>query len=188
MEAFGHPAGRYVEPLEGWTVVTCDRSSAGQGPCGHSVPVGASRRDRSTRSSPFTAGTHLGRARRHFPRDCQWLLDARHRSTPEPRLLHSKSRGGPPWRTSAVSRQPSRSAGVGLGPKTQDLPSGHSHHAPGHCCVASKLIEDWSPEQISGWLKQQDDETLRVSHETIYRSLFIQARGALKQELIQHLR
>jgi IS30 family transposase len=56
--------------------------------------------------------------------------------------------------------------------------------------VASKLTEDWSPEQISGWLKMEypDDESLRVSHETIYRSLFIQARGALKQELIQHLR
>jgi len=56
--------------------------------------------------------------------------------------------------------------------------------------VASKLIEDWSPQQISGWLKTEypKDESLRVSHETIYRSLFIQARGALKQELIQHLR
>ena len=56
--------------------------------------------------------------------------------------------------------------------------------------VASKLMQDWSPEQISGWLKQSypDDESLRVSHETIYLSLFIQARGALKKELIQHLR
>ena len=56
--------------------------------------------------------------------------------------------------------------------------------------VASKLIQDWSPEQISRWLKQQypKDESLRVSHETIYRSLFIQARGALKQELVRHLR
>jgi IS30 family transposase len=56
--------------------------------------------------------------------------------------------------------------------------------------VASKLMQDWSPEQISGWLKQQHpkDESLRVSHETIYRSLFLQARGALKQELIGHLR
>ena len=56
--------------------------------------------------------------------------------------------------------------------------------------VASKLMQDWSPEQISGWLKQSypDDEGLRVSHETIYRSLFIQARGALKQELVRHLR
>src|ERR1700719_3718042 len=56
--------------------------------------------------------------------------------------------------------------------------------------VASKLMQDWSPEQISGWLKWQfpKDEGLRVSHETIYRSLFLQARGALKKELIQHLR
>src|SRR6267142_456209 len=56
--------------------------------------------------------------------------------------------------------------------------------------VASKLILDWSPEQISGWLKIQypDDESMRVSHETIYRSLFIQARGVLKKELMGHLR
>jgi IS30 family transposase len=56
--------------------------------------------------------------------------------------------------------------------------------------VAGKLILDWSPEQISGWLKIQypDDESMRVSHETIYRSLFIQARGVLKKELMQHLR
>jgi len=53
--------------------------------------------------------------------------------------------------------------------------------------VASKLILDWSPEQIAGWLKIQypDDESMRVSHETIYRSLFIQARGVLKKELMR---
>jgi IS30 family transposase len=56
--------------------------------------------------------------------------------------------------------------------------------------VASKLLLDWSPEQISGWLKTQypHNESMRVSHETIYRSLFIQARGALKKELVGHLR
>jgi IS30 family transposase len=56
--------------------------------------------------------------------------------------------------------------------------------------VASKLMLDWSPEQISGWLKTQypNDESMRVSHETIYRSLFIQARGVLKKELMDHLR
>jgi transposase, IS30 family len=56
--------------------------------------------------------------------------------------------------------------------------------------VASKLILDWSPEQISGWLKTEypKDERMRVSHETIYRSLFIQARGVLKKELMDHLR
>ena len=56
--------------------------------------------------------------------------------------------------------------------------------------VAAKLREDWSPEQIAGWLKLEfpHDETMRVSHETIYLTLFIQARGALKRELVAHLR
>lgn len=56
--------------------------------------------------------------------------------------------------------------------------------------VAGKLSQDWSPKQISGWLKEAypADEAMHVSHETIYRSLFIQARGALKRELIGHLR
>jgi IS30 family transposase len=56
--------------------------------------------------------------------------------------------------------------------------------------VASKLILDWSPEQISGWLKTRypDDPSVRVSHETIYRSLFVQARGVLKKELTDYLR
>ena len=56
--------------------------------------------------------------------------------------------------------------------------------------IASKLILDWSPEQISGWLKNRypNNESMRMSHETIYRSLFIQARGVLKKELLDHLR
>lgn len=56
--------------------------------------------------------------------------------------------------------------------------------------VASKLILDWSPEQISGWLKTRypNNESMHVSHETIYRSLFIQARGVLRKELMEHLR
>ena len=56
--------------------------------------------------------------------------------------------------------------------------------------VAGKLQRQWAPEQIAGWLKHTDpdDESNQVSHETIYRSLYIQARGALKKELVQHLR
>jgi len=56
--------------------------------------------------------------------------------------------------------------------------------------VARKLRDLWSPEQIAGWLKYTypDDESYQVSHETIYKSLYIQARGALKKELLQHLR
>jgi len=56
--------------------------------------------------------------------------------------------------------------------------------------VATKLQLEWSPRQIAGWLKRTypDDETYHVSHETVYRTLFIQARGALNKELLQHLR
>ena len=56
--------------------------------------------------------------------------------------------------------------------------------------VAQKLSFDWSPTQISGWLKveYQGEESMQISHETIYKSLFIQAKGVLKKELISHLR
>ena len=56
--------------------------------------------------------------------------------------------------------------------------------------VAGKLQGQWAPQQIAGWLKRAypEDENYHVSHETIYRSLYIQARGALKKELLQHLR
>jgi IS30 family transposase len=56
--------------------------------------------------------------------------------------------------------------------------------------VAGKLRLNWAPEQIAGWLKREhpEDESNRVSHETIYRSLYIQARGVLKKELQAHLR
>ena len=64
------------------------------------------------------------------------------------------------------------------------------------CCarlrwrVARKLASQWSPEQISGWLRRAfpNDEDMRISHETIYRSLFIQSRGVLKKELTSELR
>jgi IS30 family transposase len=56
--------------------------------------------------------------------------------------------------------------------------------------VADKLILNWAPQQIAGWLKisYPGNKGMCVSHETIYRSLFIQARGVLKKELVQHLR
>lgn len=56
--------------------------------------------------------------------------------------------------------------------------------------VSTKLSIDWSPEQISGWLDRNfhGDSTMQLSHETIYRSLYVQARGVLKKELMAHLR
>jgi IS30 family transposase len=62
--------------------------------------------------------------------------------------------------------------------------------APLRALVAAKLLADWSPAQIAGWLVTEfpEDVGMRVSHETIYRSLFVQARGVLKRELTAHLR
>jgi hypothetical protein len=166
MEAVFGPAGRYVEPLEGWTLLTGDWSSARQEPCGHSVSVGASGRDRSGCSSPFAAGTHSGRTRRHLPRNRQWLLDAGHRPRSESRLHHSKPRGSPPggraqYRANEADQRAWESA---LRPKPCLLAT----HSKLQEIVAGKLMQDWSPQQISGWLKQRyrDDESLRVSHET----------------------
>lgn len=56
--------------------------------------------------------------------------------------------------------------------------------------VADKLQANWSPQQVSGWLREvhHNEPAMQISHETIYRSLFIQAKGVLKKELIGHLR
>ncbi len=79
-----------------------------------------------------------------------------------------------------------RAWGQGLRPKESKLKK-----APELAnLVASKLAENWSPQQIQRWLRLEhpDEPGLNVSHETIYRTLFIQARGALKKELLGHLR
>jgi IS30 family transposase len=91
--------------------------------------------------------------------------------------------GRPLYRANEADRQAWESA---LRPKGCLL----AVHSKLQRIVASKLMLDWSPEQISGWLKIQfpQDESMRVSHETIYRSLFIQAGGVLKKELMGHLR
>ena len=56
--------------------------------------------------------------------------------------------------------------------------------------VSERLQEDHSPEQIAGWLRVRypDNEAMQVSHETIYRALYVQARGTLRRELTRHLR
>ena len=102
---------------------------------------------------------------------------------------------------STVSRELKRNGGPrGYRASQADEAAWDRAHRPKPCklvenralarIVAKKLRELWSPEQVAGWLKYAypGDETYQVSHETIYRSLFIQARGALKKELLQHLR
>ncbi|MDM0028780.1 IS30 family transposase [Variovorax saccharolyticus] len=102
---------------------------------------------------------------------------------------------------STISREIKRNGGAGCYRATRaDQAAWDRARRPKRCrlaenrdlarIVTEKLRLQWSPEQIAGWLKHTypSNETCHVSHETIYRSLFIQARGALKKELLQHLR
>jgi len=103
--------------------------------------------------------------------------------------------------TSTISREVDRNGGRDrYRAAAADKRAWHEARRPKQCklarnprlarAVAAKLKDRWSPEQIAGWLKRAHpgDESKQVSHETIYRSLYVQARGALKKELIQHLR
>ncbi len=102
---------------------------------------------------------------------------------------------------STVSREILRNGGQSGYRATQaDQAAWDRAHRPKRCklvqnpslahIVAGKLQRQWAPQQIAGWLKHTYpcDGNYHVSHETIYRSLFIQARGALNKELLQHLR
>lgn len=102
---------------------------------------------------------------------------------------------------STISRELKRNGGMqGYRANNADQLEWERAHRPQICklvrnrelaqVVASKLRLQWSPEQIAGWLKHvyAVNRDYQVSHETIYRSLYIQARGALKRELLEHLR
>jgi IS30 family transposase len=110
----------------------------------------------------------------------------------------AKLLGRPP---STVSREISRNGGYDRYRAAQaDAQAWVRGRRPKHCklathrwlrqIVARKLRLHWSPEQIAGWLKREHpgEASFQVSHETIYRSLFVQARGVLKKELLLHLR
>jgi IS30 family transposase len=110
----------------------------------------------------------------------------------------AKLLGRPP---STVCREIKRNGGYGRYRAAQaDAQAWVRARRPKHCklvthpwlrqIVARKLRLHWSPEQIAGWLKRAHpgEERFQVSHETIYRSLFVQARGVLKKELLLHLR
>lgn len=102
---------------------------------------------------------------------------------------------------STISREVRRNGGADHYRAVQsDLAAWNRAHRPKVCklacnrplcrTISEKLQMNWSPEQIAGWLKREypQEDHNRVSHETIYRSLFVQARGVLKKELMQYLR
>ena len=103
--------------------------------------------------------------------------------------------------TSTISREIKRNGGIEAYRAAEaDAATWNRAHRPKPCkllqnrqlasAVATKLRQRWSPQQVAGWLKytHPGNEELHVSHETIYKTLFIQTRGALKKELTEHLR
>lgn len=102
---------------------------------------------------------------------------------------------------STISREVARNGGRGLyRAAPADRRAWRRAQRPQRCrltrsptlrrAVAAKLTLQWSPQQIAGWLRQTfpSDPDMQVSHETIYRSLYVQSRGVLKRALVQHLR
>ena len=149
---------------------------------GHRRLLSARAAQTRMRAHPLRAGGDLPRAR------C-WRIPSCDRRSAGPARLHGVPGGKPQRRArrnyraqkaeeraSKRARRPKRCL-LAIDDRLRDL-------------VAAKLEANWSPQQISGWLKREypSDEAMRVSHETIYRTLFVQARGALKRELLAHLR
>ncbi|MEP3778926.1 MAG: helix-turn-helix domain-containing protein [Shimia thalassica] len=101
---------------------------------------------------------------------------------------------------STINREVGRNGGANnYRAATSDAQTWDRAHRPKPCkrvgndylcrIISTKLHRKWSPQQIAGWLMRvhPDDDDKRISHETIYRSLFIQKRGVLKKELQAHL-
>lgn len=116
-------------------------------------------------------------------RSIRWMARALGRSPSTVSREIRRNGGSQAYRASPSDR---RAWDQALRPKPCRL----ARHAPLRWRVAQKLALQWSPAQIAGWLRQKfpTDPDMQLSHETIYRSLFIQTRGALKKELMAHLR
>ena len=151
-------------------------------------PAGAARRDPAGAPLPLAAGVDLMGTRGDIPRDRGPALD---------RSMASLLGRSP----STVSREVRRNGGYDrYRAALADDRAWARARRPKRCklatssrlrwAVARMLGLNWSPEQIAGWLKRAHpgDGSYQVSHETLYRSLFVQARGVLKKELLQHLR
>ena len=148
----------------------------------------ADRRHSTAGAEAVASGAQAVRARGDLPRAQGAAVAASDRPSVATCAVDDQPRGAAQWRPDTLSGGAVGSGGLGSGrrPKPCKLAC-----RPALCrTVSVKLQRKWSPEQIAGWLKREhpDDEHRRVSHETIYRSLFIQTRGVLKKELLAHLR
>ena len=169
-------------------VAESDWTSVWQAVVVYIFPVGTARGNSSCATAPLAVGVDACGTRGDIQRHCGASI-----GTVMARLLgHSPS---------TVSREISRDGGYDrYRAALADEQAWVRAHRPKRCklanspplrrAVARKLRLNWSPEQIAGWLKRAhpEDGFYHVSHETIYRSLFVQARGVLKKELLRHLR
>jgi hypothetical protein len=176
--------------VEGRGVHQRHRSGAKEASRLHPRGTQGHRRDRPTPAAmQAEVDAELGRAGGELPGSCIRRFDARAIAA---RLGRSAS---------TVSREVERNGGRGSYRALKaDERAWERARRPKRCLLAKndrlrelvgkKLREDWSPQRISGWLAKQypDDEAMNVSHETIYRTLFVQTRGALKKEPLAHLR
>ena len=165
-----------------------DRARLWQAVFLHFCTYQAQRRDHAAGPATIPAGADTGGARGDLSRPCGGPIGSLDGACAGPLALDGQPRDWPQWRVPAATAPAAadkRAWKQALRPKPCKLAvHGHLRQA-----VAAKLEKDWSPEQIAGWLKRTypDTEARRVSHETIYRSLYVQARGVLKKELMQHL-
>ncbi len=159
--------------------------SSSFGDSGHSLE---DRRDTTAAETTFASSVDAGRTRGDLARCYRRPIVSFDRSIAWQSAFHGKPRvnrnGG--RRHYRANKAEQAAWDRAHRPKTCKL----AHNRALARIVAGKLKLEWSPRQIAGWLKRthSDDENYQVSHETIYRSLFVQARGALKKELLQHLR
>jgi hypothetical protein len=163
--------------------------------CAYLAGAGKEEQDRALSGSLYSmegsrrrGGAALGlRSGKRFPRHCGGPVASADRPVPRTGAINSKSGDQAQRQQSGVSYQPGRYAWErALRPKPCRL----GLHRELRWRVARKLALQWSPEQISGWLKQESptDQDMQISREAIYRSRFIQTRGVLKKELTAQLR
>src|SRR3954469_15058882 len=181
----------------GRDLVDVARRSCGQAHCacagvvdlGSAGLPGAVRRDPAGSAASFAGAVELGRAGGDLERSGRWCLAACDRGGLGSCLVDDQPGGRRQRRSRWISGRAGRPA-AWVRARRRKVCKLATHHRL-RAMVAEKLQqEQWSPEQIAGWLKATypNDPEMQVSHETIYRTLFIQSRGALRKELTQHLR
>ena len=171
--------------LAAWGVAEGDWASVWQAVIVDLFSGGAAWGDSSCAEAAFPAGIDACGARGDFARHCGGPIDALDSQVAPSTVSREIKRNGgyDRYRAAAADENAWRR---GRRPKGCKLANNRWLRRT----VARKLESDWSPEQIAGWLKRAypEDEHYQVSHETIYRSLYVQACGVLKKELIRHLR